>query len=83
MYQVLFGQSDRPQIMAYLRVVKTSDGSPMRRESEFSYENRRGHAGKGKSETDKESTSDKHADILSGSLNDRPDDNDWMVSLCQ
>ena len=49
-------------------------------ESKFGYEYRGSHARKCEAETNDESASDKHANILSSGLNDRPDYNHCTVS---
>lgn len=58
------------------RVVETSDGSSMSGEGKFGDQNGRSHASECESETNEESTTDKHADILGSSLNDGSNDDD-------
>ena len=40
----------------------------------------RGHAGEGETETNEESASNKHADVLSSGLNDCSDDDHYRIS---
>lgn len=65
---------DRSEVPS--RVVHRGEGTSVGREGKFGDENRSGDAGPSVSETDQESTSDEHADVLRSGLNSSTDDCD-------
>lgn len=66
--------NDRTEVPG--RVVQRSDGSSMGGEGELGDKGRRGETGEGKTETDQESTTDKHADVLGSGLKSDADELD-------
>lgn len=82
MYQVLY-RSEFTQIHCFyydLRVVQSGDGGSVSGERKLGDEYWGSHAGEGETESDEESASNEHADVLSSGLNDCSDDDHCRIS---